>query len=307
MKQARWKVAIVGAGKVGSVLGRILADRGTPVTAVVSRSQKSARRCARFIGIKRASTLLEDIPSDTTMVLITTPHGAIGEVALALSRLEHLQFRRLSVCHASGMLTAEALAPLAARGATVFSFHPLQTFPRDFEPAEIVGSIRGIFYGVDGTRRGVLTARRLAGLLEGRIIEVPIDLREFYHAACVLASNHLTAMLSVLETMYARMHATQKEFFPVFKPIIMATLGNIELTSPADALSGPVARGGTETIAKHFEAIRRNAPELLRYFSALTEETVNLALRKGSISPDQAEELMQIARSHEPSQLRENR
>jgi predicted short-subunit dehydrogenase-like oxidoreductase (DUF2520 family) len=297
MKRSRWDVAIIGAGKVGSVLGRILADRGGRVVAVISRSRSSARKCARFVGCKLYSTSLDDLPPETSLILITTPHGAVEEVGLALSRLEQLRFKRLNVCHASGMLTAEALAPLAARGATVFSFHPLQTFPRDFEPRDIVDSIVGIYYGVDGTRKGLATARRLATLLRGHTIEVPPEMRVFYHAACVVASNHLTGLLAVLESMYAKLGNSQKKFFPVFMPIIMATLRNVNATSPVQALSGPVARGGTETVARHFDAVRTYAPELIRYFSSLTDETITLAARKGSLSPERVEEMRQLVQS----------
>lgn len=297
MKQPRWKVTIVGAGKVGSVLGRILADADVPVTAVISRTRSSAQKCARFVRCKRFSTSLRDIPPETSMILITTPHSAVEEVALALSQQEHLRFQRLNVCHASGMLTAEALAPLARRGATVFSFHPLQTFPRGFDPADIVESVNGISYGVDGTRKAVMVAHRLATRLGGRTIDVPPELRVFYHAACVVASNHLTGLLAVLETMYAKLGNTRRNFFPVFKPIIMATLNNVESTSPVEALSGPVARGGIETVARHFDAVRRVAPELLQYFASLTDETITLAARKGTIPAERIEAMRQLVRS----------
>ena len=297
MKRHRWKVAIVGAGKVGSVLGRILADNEVPVTAVISRTRASAQKCARFVRCKRASTSLDAIPPETSLILITTPHSAVEGVALALSQLKHLRFRSLAVCHASGMLTATALAPLATRGATVFSFHPLQTFPRDFDPVDILDSIPGIFYGVDGDRRGLVTARALGRQLGGHVINVPPGMRAFYHAACVVASNHLTGLLAVLESMYAKFGDTREEFFPVFKPIIMATLKNVEGTSPADALSGPVARGGTETLAQHLDAVRRYAPDLLPYFSSLTQETITLAGRKGSLHPDRIEEMRRLVQS----------
>ncbi len=110
MKRRRWKVTIVGAGKVGSVLGRILADAKVPITAVISRTL-FRQKCARFVRCKRSSTSLTAIPPETSLILITTPHNAVvmsrwrsptGAASVQIG---------LSVCHASGMLTAEALAP----------------------------------------------------------------------------------------------------------------------------------------------------------------------------------------------------
>jgi predicted short-subunit dehydrogenase-like oxidoreductase (DUF2520 family) len=307
-RRARLHIAIVGAGKVGTVLGRILAENGERIVAVVSRTAASARAAGKFLRCRNTSTDLSSIPGTTDLVFIATPHGAVRDVARALAGVQALTFRRIAVCHASGMLTAEALDPLRMKGATVFSFHPLQTFPRDFAPAMIVPSARGIYYGVDGSPAGVRMARRLAKSLEGHVILIPPEMREFYHAACVVASNHLAAMLSVLELMYATMTGKNRGFYRVFKPIISATLRNIEMTSPARALSGPVARGGTETVARHLDEVVRRAPAILPYFGAMSLETVRLALAKGSVTALQAEQLTTLINEylHPPSSSEKN-
>lgn len=287
-RRTRLNVTIVGAGKVGSVLGRVLVENGCRVVCVVSRTRRSANRVGRFLRSKLAVTDLESIPPETDLIFIATPHSAVTEVAGALARRKGLNFRRIAVCHASGMLTAAALEPLRQAGATVFSFHPLQTFPRDFSTSAIMPTARGISYGVDGGPEGVRMARRLARILEGEVVEIPPDMRAFYHAACVVASNHLTTLMSVLESMHGKIAGRPSGFFRVYKPIIAATLRNIERTTPAKALSGPVARGGVETIRSHFDAILRFAPNLVPVFAAMSLETVSLALKKGSISGDQA-------------------
>lgn len=291
-------IAIVGAGKVGSVLGRILVERGENIVAVVSRTEKSARNGGRFLKCRNNGTSLDIIPPATDIVYITTPHGAVEFVAGNLANLAGLNFRAIAVCHASGMLTAEALKAVRARGAHVFSFHPLQTFPRDFPLKDIVPTAHGIYYAVDGTPGALRIAGEFADRLGGSTISVPPDRRVLYHAACVLASNHLTTMMALLAGMYRRLGKNRKDFFPVFKPIIMATLANIEHTSPEDALSGPIARGGIETIDEHFKAIKHHAPDLLPYFGAMTLETVALASRKGSINDLQAKALSDLVESH---------
>ncbi len=290
----RLHVAIVGAGKVGLVLGKLLADHGEQIVAVVSRTAASATKGARFLKCPVHANDLAVIPPDVDLVMITTPHAAVEQVARDLAALGALKFRRLSACHASGMLTSRALTPLAECGATVFSFHPLQTFPRDFEPRDIVPTARGIFYGVDGNPAALHRAKDLARRLQGTVIEIPPEMRELYHAACVVASNHLTTMLSVLERMYGTIGGGRRNFFPVFKPILEATLRNIERTSPAQALSGPIARGGVETVAGHMQALREHAPDLLPYFSAVSRETVRLAVAKGSIDHARAAELSRL-------------
>jgi predicted short-subunit dehydrogenase-like oxidoreductase (DUF2520 family) len=302
-------VAIIGAGRVGSVLGRVLAEEGERVVCIVSRTSASARKAGIFVGCKRTTTDLADLPPETDCVFITTPHGAVAEVARRVARLDHLHFNRLAACHASGMHTAAVLDPLRKRGATVFSFHPLQTFPRDFDPRRIIPSARGIYYGVDGSAKGVRMARLLAAKLGGHVVLIPPEMRVLYHAACVVASNHLTTMMWVLETMFRRMDRQGTGYFSVFRPIIEATLRNIAATSPAEALSGPIARGGTETVKDHLEAIRRFAPALLPYYASVSLETVRLAQDKGSIHVVQASSLKALIRSYvrQTSKEKENR
>lgn len=298
MSRRSWNVAIVGPGRVGLVLGKTLRKGGDAITAVIARSATSARKGAAFLGCRTFGTDLERIPETTKVVLLTVPHSAVEPVARELALVPHLPFRKMAFCHASGMLTADALAPLAERGATVVAFHPLQTFPRDFSPEQILPSLPGIWYGIDGDAKGIRFAKELAARLRGKTVIIRPELREFYHAACVVASNHLTALLGVIEEMHHVLGIERVSFLALFRPIIDTTMRNIAATSPKEALSGPVARGGTETIGRHLESIRQHAPDLLPYYTAMTLATVRLALAKGSIDAQRAAEFRGLVQAY---------
>lgn len=285
-------MAIIGAGTVGRVLGRILAEQGDRIVHVVTRTPASARRAARFLDCPSWGTSPAEVPPNVDLLFITTPHDAVAPVARELARARGRPARPFMACHASGMLDARALAPLARLGGTVFSFHPLQTFPRSYPPAAIVPHARGIVYGVDGTAAGLRRAGELARRLGGRAIPIPPARRHLYHAACVVASNHLTALSAVLAELHGALGRPPAEAAEVYRPIMDATLANIRRTGPEQALSGPVARGGTGTVALHLRAVRRAAPHLLPCFSIMTAETVRVARRKGSITARQARELL---------------
>lgn len=287
-------IAIVGAGKVGSALGKVLSSGGAHISCVVSRTSASAKAAARFLKCNTAATTLDAIPPRTDLVLIATPHDAVQDVATNLSAVPHLRFKKLSVCHASGMLTAEVLSAVEKKGATVFSFHPLQTFPREFAVRDIVPRVRGIYYGVDGSAKGVAKAKQLARALGGKVILIRPEMRAFYHAACVVASNHLTTVLWILEQMFAELKTKEKEFLPVFQPIIEATLKNVAESSPTKALTGPIARGGIATIAEHFEALQRFAPNLVSYYGSVSAETIRCAEAKGSLEKEKARALYNL-------------
>ena len=78
---------------------------------------------------------------------------------------------------------------------------------------------------------------------------------------------------------------------------LRTNLNNVALSSPAKALSGPVARGGIDTIAGHFASIRRELPEIMPYFLGMTAETVRLARVKGSIDESQFASMMELIKS----------
>ena len=283
---------------MGTVLGRVLVEEGARITAVVSRTRSSARRAAVYLRCRTYADAMTAIPPETDIVFITTPHDAVAVVAETLARLEGLDFTRMGACHASGMLTAAVLRPLEERGASVFSFHPLQTFPRGFSPKRIVPLARGIWYGVDGSVAALRKARRLARALRGRVIEIPPEARELYHAACVVASNHLTALLAAVGEMSVSLRGKAGASLDPFRPIVEATIANVFATSPGAALSGPVARGGVETIARHLAAVRTFTPDLLPYYTRMTLETARLASARGSLTPERRSALESLIASY---------
>ena len=98
----------------------------------------------------------------------------------------------------------------------------------------------------------------------------------------------------ILEQMFAELKTNEKNYFTVFKPIIEATLKNVEKTSPKKTLTGPIPRGGVETIAEHFESLQRFAPNLVSYYGSVSAETIRLAEAKGSIDKEQARALYNL-------------
>jgi predicted short-subunit dehydrogenase-like oxidoreductase (DUF2520 family) len=309
-----WSTTIVGGGMVGSIFGRLLAESGAPPDLVVSRTSASARRAARFSGAARASRDLGRLSARTRLIIVATPHAAVSPVAAALAALPQLDFARLFVCHASGMLTAAALAPVAERGARVFSFHPLQSFPRIYRPATLLPSARGITYGIDGGDTEALRmARRLARRLGGRALLVPPHLRVYYHAASVVASTHLAALTSILAEMYAQITGatptgpitentgsslkTKKAsrdnaFYAIYEPLLQGTLGLVKARSPREALGGAIARGGVETLTEHLGAVSTHSPALVLPFAALCVRAIELVRQGGTLPPERIDAML---------------
>ena len=54
-------------------------------------------------------------------------------------------------------------------------------------------------------------------------------------------------------------------------PLVRATVENWAALGPERALTGPIARGDEETVARQRDAVAERAPELLALFDALAE------------------------------------
>ena len=190
----------------------------------------------------------ERCPRATDCVLLCVPDAEIAEAARTIPAGP-------LVGHVSGATTLNPLAPHEA-----FSLHPLMTVPASFDGAgaAIAGS----------TLPALATARALAEALGMRPFEVADDDRAAYHAAASMASNYLVA----LEDAAARLLATTGASRELLVPLVRMTVENWARDG-ASALTGPIARGDEETVARQRAAVEERAPELLELFDALAEST----------------------------------
>ena len=193
----------------------------------------------------------EPCPRNADCVLLCVPDAEIGQAARDVPPGP-------LVGHVSGATT---LAPLAPHEA--FSLHPLMTVPASFEGAgaAIAGS----------SDRALDTARALAETLGMRPFEIADDDRAAYHAAASMASNYLVALEDAAERLLATTGASRE----LLVPLVRATVENWARDG-ADALTGPIARGDDETVARQRAAVAERTPELLELFDALASSTREL-------------------------------
>ena len=233
--------ALVGPGRAGSSLALALLARGWRAVAVTGRSAdaRSTRAAVARLGCPPAEAAVAG--RGAALVVVATPDAAIDAVAAALA--PGLEPGAL-VVHCSGARGLDALACVhAARpDVEIGALHPLQTLAAA-DPAPLVGAWAAV--------AGPLAVTELALELGLRPFVVPDDRRAAYHAAAVVASNHVVALLGQV----ARIAAVAGVPVDAFWPLIDTTIANVEARGVADALTGPVARGDLATVAAHLDAI----------------------------------------------------
>lgn len=214
------RLRVVGPGRAGRSMASALARAGWQVVGLLGRDSPDA--------IVRAC-------DGADLVLIATPDAAIASVAASITPSD-----TAVVAHLAGSLGLEVLAGHPRRAAV----HPLLALP---DPERGAERLVGAWFAVAGDP----LAQRVAADLGGRWFEVADDDRATYHAAAVVASNHLVALMGQVERIAGGIGVPGEAYLR----LAAASLQNVAELGPAGALTGPVARGDWATVSRHLAAI----------------------------------------------------
>jgi predicted short-subunit dehydrogenase-like oxidoreductase (DUF2520 family) len=245
-------------------------ERGIPALAIIGagRVGRAIHGAARAEGLESTLAGRDDaaaIAADAEVALLCVPDGAIAEACDEIAAPGSLRF----VGHTSGACGAAPLAAASGHGIATFGLHPLQTIT-DSSP-ELIGA----HCAVSGSTPEALALARALGLRLGmRPFEISEEQRAAYHAAASMASNFLVALEeSAAELLAAAGIDDGRE---LLAPLAERSAANWAAQGPA-ALTGPIARGDTETVQRHLEAISADAPELLDLYRACAERAQAVA------------------------------
>ncbi len=221
---------------------------------------------------------------------LTVPDDALAEVAAALAAAlpASRQASGLTAVHCSGLGSLELLAPLAKRGVRTLSMHPLTSFSRAREPQ--ASDLAGVPCAVTAqSEASSAFGERLAFHLGMLPFGLTDERKPAYHLAATVACNLLVALQSVAgRLMNEATGATNG--LELLKPLLAATATNLHTAShPAEALSGPVARGDMATVLAHLTTLTATHPEFLPAYRALSLEA--LALAEPQLAEDRAAQL----------------
>ena len=259
---AKPRVAIVGAGNLGTALALALRAAGYTIEALITHSRgeglKRAQRLAKRVGAHASND-----PSDVRAELIwlCVPDAEIDRTAESLAG--RLEWKGRIAFHSSGALTSDELAALRGRGAAVASVHPLMTFVRGSQP-----SLTGVPFAVEGDARAVGLARRLVKDLGGRAHSIRKEDKAAYHAWGTFASPLLTALLATTERVAVLAGVKRKAARERMIPILRQTLANYAAWGAAGAFSGPIVRGDVDTVKRHLRVLR-SSPAAREVYSEL--------------------------------------
>lgn len=285
-RPARLRVGVVGAGRVGTVLGAALGRAGHSVVAVSGVSDASRRRADRLLpGVEVLAP--PEVLARSELVLLTVPDDVLPGLVEGLAAAGAVSRGQL-VVHTSGRYGVQVLDPATRAGALPLALHPAMTFTGRVED---LNRLAGACFGVTAPAALRPIADALVLEMGGEPQWVEEASRPLYHAALAAGANHLATLVNESVDLLRRCGVGEPE--RLLAPLLGASLDNALRQGDA-ALTGPVARGDAGTVAAHVRELRAVSPHTASAYLAMARLTADRALAAGLLKPDAAEALLDV-------------
>jgi len=287
----QFRVGVVGAGRVGSVLAARLRAAGHEIVAVAGESDASRGRAAALLpGVPMAKP--SAVARECDLLLLTVPDDMLPNVVAMLSASGAIHEGQY-VVHTSGAHGLAVLADAEAVGARPIALHPAMTFTG----TEVdLPRLRDAIFGVTAGEGERAVTEQLVADLGGRPMWVAEDRRTLYHAGLAHGANHLVTLVTQAMEMLAAAGGDNPA--DTLRPLLNAALDNALAHGDA-ALTGPIVRGDVETVRAHLVEITANAPETVASYLALARATLDRVVIDGRLLPIRAAKMKQVLNAAE--------
>ncbi len=247
--QITMRIGFIGAGKVGFSMGKFFALNGLPVSGYYSRSISSAQEAATFTKSSYFASI-EDLIAASDAIFVTVPDNVIADV---YGRMRRFDLAGKQICHCSGSLSAaEVFTDLEVDGATGYSLHPLFPVSNKYESYK---ELPNAVFCIEGSAEHLDDWRSLLEKLGARVQVISGSDKKRYHAACVVASNLVCGLAQQGIDMLVSCGFSNDGALEALTPLMRANMDHIIECGPTDALTGPVERNDTMTVAAHVKCL----------------------------------------------------
>lgn len=248
-------ILIVGKGRVGTGLRR----------ALVASQEDAVRQVGRRW---RASDV-----ANAEVIIVAVSDDAIHPVA---DRLAGNLPPGAAVLHCAGAQGVDVLQACAAQGAAVGVMHPMVSFPTTRAHPDL----RGTTFTLHGTRAAVAAAKRIAKACGARAV-VATTGDPAYHAAAALTANGAVALAFASVSTLERIGFDRRAAERAIGGLLVSVGQNIDQLGVPDALTGPIARGEPDVVARHRGALRRMPRGIRDAYDAIVPAIVSCARAAG--------------------------
>jgi predicted short-subunit dehydrogenase-like oxidoreductase (DUF2520 family) len=240
-------VFVMGAGRVGSALVALLQRQGVALLGQWNRSPRPGHEGVAC----HSGAPFPELLAQADTVIVAVRDAAITPVASALQG--HLS-ASARVLHCSGSIPArEALGPLVGKVAALGTLHPLVSI-QSYEQA--LTCLPAAFFGVEGDDEAVAVCAAICKKLTTRWVRLDAKTLQTYHTAAVIAANHAVVLWAAARDLLVKAGIADPDLATrMLVPLVRSCLENTEALGLPQALTGPVRRGDSETIAHHLQQL----------------------------------------------------
>jgi len=267
------EVGLVGPGRVGRTLAGLLPSESFALGPVLSSNLTSTRRAVRVMRRGFAAAGPEDFAA-CPVILIAVPDAAIEVTALGLSETE-FSWKKKVVLHSSGIFDSSVLEPLARRGASVASMHPLFVFQR--QPI----SLAGVHFTVEGNVSAVNVARKMIRAFNGEFQVVGPQNKVHHSIATTLVTDFFTGLIEAAVCQMVAGGFSRKRALSAMNRLLEVSLEDYE-RSGRSSRPGPLLQGNAEAVRRHLEALRADDPDLAGSYLHAAKRTLAFLQRDPS-------------------------
>jgi len=292
-------ICIIGAGRVGTTVAYVLANKKLPdikICSVSSRSNKSIERAKKILGKlgKDIYFTLDNISAikNCNCILICTPDDVIRKVSNQISDKAGENLNCMVVMHLSGSKSLKVLESVERRGMLAASIHPMKSFA-SIESAikTIKGTVFGVTYSNNLAReRAVYIVKKM----DGAVVDVDDNKKPLYHAAACVASNYLVSLINYAVTVHKGIGIKPDDSLKGLLGLIKGTIDNIEKMGTKKSLTGPIARGDIGTIREHLDNFNKYFKGNESLYKIMGIETAQIAYGNKWINRNTFDDLVKL-------------
>ncbi len=282
---------IVGAGRMATALAGGLRLAGVPVLGLWGRRAEQAREAGARSGVAPFSSAPPDLLLEANVVILAVTDDAIADVATMLVGTGLIS-RNHVLLHASGSLSSgEVFASVKDRVGGVATLHPLRAVASG---TAAIRDWKGCMFGVEGDERGQRVAGDLATALGGEVLPLAGEAMAAYHTAAATASNYLVALLDASTQILDSAGIGGERAARALIGLMRGTLENAAERGTTAGLTGPIARGDADTVARHLAVLEGSSDRVADVYRSLGKLTVEIARRRGDLEGlDEIESLLE--------------
>ena len=266
------RIAIIGTGRMGFTQAHIARAMHDEILWAVDSSAEARVHFNDCFHVQTFDNVASPHYSDVDLLWLTVKDSDISTVAHSLP--DALP-DSLVVLHTSGALSSDCLKHYLPHQSCA-SFHPLMTCPLcDVSDRACVDAYHGVVHAAEGDPSALEICKILTDRLCGKFVVIDPEKKILYHAAAVFSANYPTVLIDISANLFQACGFPSELALSSATSMCRQLLSSLDVSSPVDALTGPIKRRDFDTVRAHLSALQ-NYPDEKQVYEVLRDACVRM-------------------------------